>query len=102
MRREHRAGLRDRLHETVGEPPRAGLIDQSGDHLVPYLLLDLRGDACVRDHLGIAFGERDEDEHAGPRLRGVETMRQELLDGARMCPRSLQRVRHDRDVKRRQ
>src|SRR6188508_1770860 len=84
----------DGLDETLGARAAREMASQLRDHVLPHRRLHFAIDALIGDHLGVAFGERDIDEHAGAAFGGVQVLRQELLDGALMRAEVLHRPRY--------
>ncbi len=99
---QHRAALLDRGDEAVGAAAVLDPGDQRGDRVVPDLGLDLGVDAGVGDDLGIALGDRGENQHPGAALGLVQPVREELPHRQRMGAVVLGAPRHHTEAQRRQ
>src|SRR5690606_207416 len=67
---------------------------QSGDDLVPLLLLDNRVDSRISNYRGIALRERNKDQDTSAPLGGVHIMGEELLEGIVVCAPIGKATRH--------
>ena len=97
---EHLAAHADRGDEALIARAAREMAGELGDDLLPDDRAHLLVDAVVGDHLGVALGEGDVDEHAGAAAGGVQVLGEELLDGLLVRAGALDRARRDGETER--
>ena len=92
---QNRGTFLDRADQAVGRLPARKCGCQHRNHIIPDIATHFLINAGVGENLGVAFGNRYKDQHAGAQLCVLKPMRRELSQRLLMGAFALGSRRHD-------